>query len=171
MTPVLHHPALRPLRKVNSPSHPLKNRPPVAITDHASRFTPHVSRITHPLHRIQNWPQLAHDAKYSVKALAGTCGVSVRVLERFFLAALRSKPRQWLKRQRMLRAAELLAGGNNVNQTADCLGYHDRSHFSREFKKYYGLAPKQHAGRPLNTAPKPKMSHSATNLPHLATYV
>jgi AraC-like DNA-binding protein len=140
---------------MNSPSHRIQNRPQVAIAHH-------VSRITHPLHRIQNWPQLAHDAKYSVRALAGACGVSVRVLERFFLAAFGCKPRQWLKRQRMQRAVELLAGGDNVSQTADRLGYQDRSHFSREFKKYFGLAPKTYATQPSNAPPVGNLSHSAT---------
>jgi AraC-like DNA-binding protein len=118
--------------------------------------------VNSPLHRIQNWPQLADDAKYSVKAMAGACGVSVRVLERFFRAAFGERPRQWLKRHQMQRAAELLRNGSNVNETAGRLGYHDRSHFSRDFKKYYGVAPKKYAGRPAKAAQTPKRSHSAT---------
>jgi AraC-like DNA-binding protein len=114
------------------------------------------------MHRIQNWPQLAHDAKYSVKALAKSCGITVRVLERFFLAGFGCTPRQLLKRQRMQRAAELLRNGSNVNETADRLGYHDRSHFSRDFKKYYGVAPKEYASRLSKAAQSPNRSHSAT---------
>jgi len=97
------------------------------------------------LRRIQNWPERAHEANYSVKALAGGCGVSVRALGMFFTSAKREPPGHWLKRLRMERAIELLRDGCNVNQTADRLGYQDRSHFSREFKKHYGLAPKRFA--------------------------
>lgn len=123
------------------------------------------SRLSH----IQNWPQLAHQAGYSVSALAKSCKVSVRALERFFLRALGYTPRRWLNRLRMRRACKLLGDGCNVNETADRLGYHDRSHFSREFKKYYGLAPKKYADPPSKAPPRPKMSHSATELSHLAT--
>ena len=94
------------------------------------------------LERIQDWPQRAHDAKFSVKALAKSCGVSVRALERFFVAVFGCKPRQWLKTLRMQKAIKLRREGSNVNETADHLGYHDRSHFSREFKSTYGLAPR-----------------------------
>lgn len=122
-----------------------------------------------PLNRIQDWPQLAREAGYSVKTLAENCGVSVRGLERVFLAAEGEPPCRCLKHLRMQRALELLRDGCNVNQTADRLGYRDRSHFSREFKKYYGFAPKQYTKAPGQASPNRKLSHLATKLSRLAT--
>jgi AraC-like DNA-binding protein len=113
------------------------------------------------LQRIQNWPQLAHETGYSVKRLAQRCGVSVRTLELFFASAKCEFPRRWLKRLRMRRAVELLRDGSNVNETADCLGYHDRSHFSREFKKYHGLAPRPFA-LGASSEQTASFAHSAT---------
>jgi AraC-like DNA-binding protein len=113
------------------------------------------------LHRIQSWPRLAHDAGYSVKTLADRSGVSVRTLELFFSSTKRESPRGWLKRLRMQRAVELLLDGSNVNETAECLGYRDRSHFSREFKKHYGLAPRPFAFR-ARSEETAFFAHSAT---------
>ena len=100
------------------------------------------------LRRIQNWPERAHEAGYSVKALAKAYGVSVRVLERLFLLAVGHSPRHCLKRLRMQRAIELLRDGSNVNETADRLGYRYATHFSAEFKHVYGVPPRVHARIP-----------------------
>lgn len=120
-------------------------------------------------HYIEDWPQLAHQVGYSVSALAKSCNVSVRSLERLCLTAFGHTPRRWLNALRMRRVIELLRDGSNVNQTADCLGYHDRSHFSREFKKHYRSSPKRYANPPAKAPGTPKMSHSATELSRLAT--
>jgi AraC-like DNA-binding protein len=119
--------------------------------------------------RIDNLPQLAHETGYSVKGLAVAWGLSVRVLERFFLAAYGEPPRRHLKRLQMRRAIELLRDGYNVTETSDCLGYHDRSHFSRVFQKYHGFAPKECTRVPREGPKIPRTSHSATKLSHLAT--
>jgi AraC-like DNA-binding protein len=93
--------------------------------------------------------------------LAEAYGVSVRVLERLFLRAFGDPPRRVLKRLRMQRAPELLGSGRNVKETAALLGYEDPSHFSREFKKHYGLAPTRSTNPPSKTLGTAKASHSA----------
>ena len=120
------------------------------------------------LQRIQNWPQLAHQAGYSVSALASSCKVSVRTLERFFLSAMREPPHRWLKRLRMQRAIELLRDGSTVREIAFCLGYEDPSHFSRDLKDRDRFALAKCANPPAKVAATPKMSHSAMKLSRLA---
>jgi AraC-like DNA-binding protein len=96
------------------------------------------------LRRIQNWRQVAPEVGYSVKELARCYGLSVRVLERLFLVTFGHPPRECLKHLRMVRAIALLQEGSNVNETAGRLGYKDRSHFSRDFKRCYGNSPKRY---------------------------
>jgi AraC-like DNA-binding protein len=61
-----------------------------------------------------------------------------------------------------------LRDGSTVKETSVRLGYEDPSHFSREFKNYYGSAPNKHPNWRVKTAATLKMSHSAMKLSRLA---
>ena len=47
-----------------------------------------------------------------------------------------------VRKMRMERAAKLLESGKLVRECAFLLGYEDEFYFSRDFKKYFGIAPK-----------------------------
>jgi AraC family transcriptional regulator len=94
------------------------------------------------LHHIQNWPELAQQVKWSAAALAKKCGVSVRTLERYFFNHMGKGPKAWLSEQRQNQAIELLQKGCSVKETAACVGYKHATHFSREFKRYWGCSAK-----------------------------
>ena len=73
------------------------------------------------LNQIQNWPELADKANWSVSALAEKSGVSTPTLERYILRKFGECPRSWMAEQRQCRAIELFQNGSNVNETADSL--------------------------------------------------
>jgi len=85
------------------------------------------------LNQIQNWSQLAEQAGWSVSALAKNCGVSVRALERHFLATFGKCPRCWIGEVQQQRALEHISHGSNVNETATKLGYRHTSSFCHKF--------------------------------------
>ena len=93
------------------------------------------------LNRIVNWEQIAEEALYSTHSLAKIVGVSVRQLERYFEEENRGQPHEWLNLLRQTKAMQLLASGRTVKEVANQMGYKQASHFSREFKRYYGIAP------------------------------
>jgi len=93
------------------------------------------------LKNIQNWPELAQQAKWSASALARQCGVSVRTLERFFLKKNGKSPKTWLLEQRQQQANLLLRDGSSVKETADCLSYKHPNHLTNAFKKHWGYCP------------------------------
>jgi transcriptional regulator GlxA family with amidase domain len=97
------------------------------------------------LHHIQDWQKLAREANCSVAVMSKLCGVSVRTVERYFLKNLGQKPKKWLAEQRLSQAFEFLQNGFSVKEIASQLGYKSAHHFSRDFKKQFGLSPTVHA--------------------------
>ena len=93
------------------------------------------------LKRIQNWPELAQQANWSVAALAKLCGVSANTLRRYFLHQARKAPGAWLAEQRQHQAVELLRDGSSIKETASCLGYKQQTNFTRKFKEFWGVCP------------------------------
>lgn len=99
------------------------------------------------LNRIQDWRPLVRKAGGSVSKLAKLCGVSVRVLERYFLETRGQKPKAWLGAQRQQHARELLCDRSTVKEAASLLGYRHAAHFSRDFKAYWGYCPTERCGQ------------------------
>lgn len=109
------------------------------------------------LNHIQNWPELARQAKWSVSAMARLCRVSVRTLERYFLKQMGKRPKAWLAEQRQKLASELLRDGSTIKEAANSIGYQHASTFSREYKKHWGNCPAMptsvpELGQPMNVA-------------------
>lgn len=90
---------------------------------------------------ICDWFLLARQANWNVAALARKKGVSKRTLERLFAKEKGKKPKAWLVELRQSWAVKLLNNGCSVKETASHLGYLYPTHFSREFKRYWGYSP------------------------------
>jgi transcriptional regulator GlxA family with amidase domain len=95
------------------------------------------------LNHIQNWPELAREAKWSASVLAKQCGVAVRTLHRHFLKVMDKNTKTWLAEQRQRHAHELLRDGSSVKETASCLGYKQPTNFTRNYKSHWGICPSQ----------------------------
>jgi len=93
------------------------------------------------LKQVEKWPELALQAKWSVSILSKQCGVSLRTLERFFLKEMGKTPKAWLVEQRQRQAINMVNHGSTVKETAYSLGYKHVTHFSRDFKDYWGQSP------------------------------
>lgn len=87
------------------------------------------------------WMRLARTADFKATRLAQVAGVSPRTLQRHFKAEYRITVSEWLKRIRMREASERIQAGDRVKAVAMDLGYKQLSHFSREFKRAFGLPP------------------------------
>lgn len=83
------------------------------------------------------------DPDIGLDHLTRQVGVSVKTLCRAF-ALEGTTPIRWLWGQRLERAARMLQDGRSeqVGQIAMLCGFSDFSHFSRSFKKAYGVQPR-----------------------------
>lgn len=79
----------------------------------------------------------------AVDDLARRAGMSRAVFHRQFKAVTSYSPLQFIKALRLNHAAMHIAGGTAVGQAAAAVGYASASQFSREFRRQFGLAPKQ----------------------------
>lgn len=116
------------------------------------------------LNQIENWPELARRAKWSVIQLATLCSVSIRTLERHFQDTQQQTPEQWLAEQRWRQALALLCEGVQVKSTASELGWRQASTFSREFKKRFGRSPVDFTKQPCSSLCQHVVSHKAMQL-------
>jgi len=99
-----------------------------------------------------NWAERAAAAEWSVQQLAEHAGCSLSKLERLFRAEHQQCPQDWLITRRMERAAEWLAQGRNVQETAELVRYQSQHAFSLAFKRHFGYPPKEHRARLLAVA-------------------
>ena len=83
------------------------------------------------------------DKTVTIEDMADQVGMSRAVFHRKFKQATSMSPIQFAKSMRLNSAAMKMATGMNVNEAAYEVGYVSSSQFSREFKRMYGLSPKQ----------------------------
>lgn len=76
--------------------------------------------------------------------LAGRLFVSLRQLQRVFRDELGTTPNQFIASLKMEQALALLRSGqSNVTEAAFAVGFSDPSYFSKVFKKYHGVPPRE----------------------------
>ena len=89
-----------------------------------------------------SWEQLAKEAQFRPHALAEVCGVSMRTLQRYFRAQYNQTVSDWLRELRLNEALQFLKACDSVKEVAFELGYKQPSHFTRDFKKRFGVPPR-----------------------------
>jgi AraC family transcriptional regulator len=77
----------------------------------------------------------------SLSDLADLVQMSPRQFFRFFSSTFGSTPHQYLLKERVRRAKELLSGGSLPVEIAYSLGFSNQSHFTQVFRKMTGVSP------------------------------
>ena len=73
--------------------------------------------------------------------LAREMGVHKSHLVRVFSTAVGMAPQKYMRQVRVAKATELIAEGFPLTDVALMLNFSDQAHFTREFKKVFGVPP------------------------------
>lgn len=77
----------------------------------------------------------------SLSDLAASVGLSPFHAARLFSRTVGMAPHAWRNQLRLSRAASMLRHGVSATEVAAATGFTDQSHFTRHFKRAYGMAP------------------------------
>jgi AraC-like DNA-binding protein len=90
-----------------------------------------------------------------LRRLAAGTGAGQRTLERLFLAETGMTISRWRQRLRLLRAMELLAGGESVTAVATAVGYATPSAFTAMYRAHLGGTPTGQSRSPWRMSWRP----------------
>jgi AraC-like DNA-binding protein len=113
--------------------------------------------------QTSKWEELAVRAGYKPSELARLTQVSLRTLQRHFRDHYNVTISEWLRTIRLREAYNRIKDGKSVKEVAYTLEYKQLSHFSREFKRMYDIAPSCLSGSTATkSSPKLKIGPSDT---------
>ena len=94
--------------------------------------------------RLLSWIEAHLHEPLSVPLLAERAGMSVRSFHRHFKAAIGQAPLDYVLRQRMVAARDLLHAdpAARIGEVAVRCGFDDSNYFSRVFRSHVGVAPR-----------------------------
>lgn len=79
----------------------------------------------------------------SVEDIAAFCGLNRSYFGKIFKKSVGKTPQEFLLNYRMIKATELLKLTQlSIRDISNAVGYADQFHFSRAFKKIYGISPR-----------------------------
>ncbi len=94
---------------------------------------------------IQELESSFSEKELSVSRLAALCGMSEVYFRKIFLRCFGVSPKECIIQKRMEYAKQLLVLGEfEISEIAELCGYSEPCHFSREFKKRFGISPKNY---------------------------
>lgn len=80
----------------------------------------------------------------TVEEIADVCRLNRSYFSKLFRESMGCPPQEFLIRMRLSRAAELMRDGNlSIGEVSAQCGYPNQLHFSRAFKKRYGVSPRE----------------------------
>lgn len=113
----------------------------------------HIGRGVQDMSSILTYIGKNLDQPVDVDHLAGRAGMSRAAFDRHFKAATTMSPLRYVKAVKLNEAAVKMTAGMDVSSAASDVGYVSASQFSREFKRHFGLTPREWAKNRVGESP------------------
>ncbi len=103
---------------------------------------------THRVVRAIEWLRQNFAQSLSIEELARESNMSASALHHHFKAVTAMSPLQFQKQMRLQEAKRLMLSGDLDAASAGLkVGYEDASYFNRDYRRFFGLPPRQHVAR------------------------
>ena len=97
------------------------------------------------MREVLNYIDGNYQRDISVEEIAANRGLNRSYFSRLFKECMGESPQQFLIHYRTAKAAELLKGTKlSIAEVSHAVGYENPLHFSRAFKKVYGISPNEY---------------------------
>lgn len=101
-----------------------------------------IEALPERLRKLFNWIENALDGEITNAAMAAQAGMSVEAFIRWFKSRTGRTPAALVAERRVREACRLLAfSEDSIEQVAEAVGFANRHHFSRVFKRFAGCGP------------------------------
>ncbi len=110
---------------------------------------------------VGTWEEMARSSGYSITRLCALAGCSQRQLQRYTHDVFGRTPLGLLRNLRLRSAPAKLKKHRLAKEVAFELGFKQSSHFSREFRRCYGLPPREFLKREDRLAARASEAHQA----------
>ena len=126
------------------------------LAEGAARHAPSVGESVH-IERALELMNMRVRGNLSLTELAEEVHLSEAHFIRLFRRKMQMSPMKYFMRQKVHAAANMIIQGVKVKEAAELTGFYNDAHFSKQFKKYMGIPPKEYKPH----APELKKSRSS----------
>lgn len=96
------------------------------------------------IQKVVNYIENNYNKEISVKELSDIGGLSLFYFQRLFKDSVGTTVEQYVKYRRLAHSCDMLKKGNLIQDASQKSGFRNSEHYSREFKKLYGISPSEY---------------------------
>lgn len=116
-----------------------------SVTSFYDRRQSNLSLKDYYINEVITYVEQHYHETITVEHLANLCNLNRSYFTKIFKQATKSSPQDFIIKYRMTKAAEFLKlTDNSIKKISELVGYPNQLYFSKAFKIYYGISPREY---------------------------